>query len=305
MGDGTIIVGLGNQGRKRQLVAGDDVTATVDPVADDADYRSIEEVPLATFGRAIVCTPDDAKVPLLRYLLRHGKHVLVEKPLLISEQERQKLQALIDATGVCCRTAYNHRFEPHLARLRDVVSEGVIGTIYLAHMFYGNGTARNVRNSPWRDRGLGVLADLGSHLLDLTAFLWGYRELSLKMYASHRFENTAPDHALFGGGTDPVLQLETTLLSWRNTFRIDLFGKSGSAHLEGLCKWGSSHLCVRKRVLPSGKPAEETVTLEQADPTWEAEYGHFLQLCASPESSLEEDLWISRSLAALGQEPDS
>ena len=33
-------------------------------------------------------------------------------------------------------------------------------------MFYGNGTARLVRDSAWRDQGAGVLPDLGSHLLD-------------------------------------------------------------------------------------------------------------------------------------------
>ena len=37
-----IIVGLGVQGRKRLAVAGYDAVATVDPVALDADYRSIE-----------------------------------------------------------------------------------------------------------------------------------------------------------------------------------------------------------------------------------------------------------------------
>ena len=37
-------------------------------------------------------------------------------------------------------------------------------------MFCGNGTARLVRNSLWRDKGNGVLGDLGSHLIDTTKF---------------------------------------------------------------------------------------------------------------------------------------
>ena len=40
-------------------------------------------------------------------------------------------------------------------------------------MFYGNGTARLVRDSDWRDQGSGVLHDLGSHLLDTVAYWFG------------------------------------------------------------------------------------------------------------------------------------
>ena len=47
------------------------------------------------------------------------------------------------------------------------------GRIYRCRMFYGNGTARLVRDSAWRDQGAGVLPDLGSHLLDTARFWFG------------------------------------------------------------------------------------------------------------------------------------
>ena len=69
--------------------------------------------------------------------------------------------------------AYNHRFEPHFVRMRDLIASGVLGRIYRCRMFYGNGTARLVRNSDWRDQGAGVLDDLGSHVLDTARFWFG------------------------------------------------------------------------------------------------------------------------------------
>ena len=75
--------------------------------------------------------------------------------------------------GAVLYTAYNHRFEPHFVRMRDLVKSGALGTIYRCRMFYGNGTARLVRNSDWRDQGAGVLADLGSHVLDTARFWFG------------------------------------------------------------------------------------------------------------------------------------
>src|SRR5208282_6275472 len=77
-----VIAGLGVQGKKRLAIAGSDAVATVDPVASDARYKRIEDVPIDTFDSALVCTPDSVKVPILTYLLGHGKHVLVEKPLI-------------------------------------------------------------------------------------------------------------------------------------------------------------------------------------------------------------------------------
>ena len=293
----TVIVGLGGQGKKRIDVAGEDVVATVDPVVSKAHHRTIEQVPLDSYDAALVCTPDQTKLDILRYLLSHGKHVLVEKPLLSTDPEQfHRLGETARSTGAACYTAYNHRFEPHIMRLKGLLDQGELGDIYLAKFFYGNGTALDVRNSPWRDQGLGVLSDLGSHLLDLTLFLFGQRDGKFEPWAFNRFESKAFDHFLFGSAGKPVLELEVTLLSWRNTFTVDVFGQLGSAHINGLCKWDLSTLAVRKRVFPSGKPEEHVQTAEGPDPTWASEYEHFRELCRTGGTNIQNDIWINSAL---------
>lgn len=295
------IVGLGVQGRKRRTVAGDAVTAVVDPIAPSADFGRIEEVPLDSYDAACVCVPDQEKVPVLAYLLRQGKHVLVEKPLLARPDEIRELIDLTKANQVTCYTAYNHRFEPHIATLKNILSSGNLGEVYFVKFFYGNGTARDVRNSPWRDKGLGVFSDLGSHMLDMAHFLFGAQAERGELWSADRFENQAPDHVLFGYRGKRVLEMEATLLSWRNTFRLDVFGELGSAHIDCLCKWGPSVLTVRTRVLPSGRPAETVEILEQSDPTWQLEYAHFLDLCRTGATNLENDIWIYEKIRELGE----
>src|SRR5256714_12316266 len=167
------IVGLGIQGKKRKAIAGEDVVACVDVAAPDVEYRKIEEVPLSDYDAALVCTPDRAKLDILRYLLSNGKHVLVEKPLLSEdESDLRELQQLSLSNAAACYTAYNHRFEPHIARLKETLLSGELGRIYLARVFYGNGTAMDVKRSVWRDEGIGVLSDIGSDLLALGPFLF-------------------------------------------------------------------------------------------------------------------------------------
>lgn len=301
----TVIVGLGIQGKKRMGIAGPEVVATVDPAAPEARYRAIEEVPLEAFDRALVCTPDEAKPAILTYLLSHGKHALVEKPLLAQPEQLRRWGELARGAGAACYTAYNHRFEPYLVRLKALLDAGGLGTVYLARLFYGNGTALDVKRSPWRDRGLGVLPDLGSHLLDLALFLFGQGCAPFGAWSVNRFENQSPDHALFGSTGQPVVACEATLLSWRNTFAVDVFGSAGSAHVQGLCKWGPSVLTIRRRVLPSGRPHEEVQTVECADPTWAQEYRHFDGLCRTAGANLENDLWIHAALMDIARSAES
>jgi len=299
-----VVVGLGTQGRKRRTVAGADVVATVDPVIPDADYRTIAEVPLDAFDAALVCTPDDAKIALLTGLLENGKHVLVEKPLLAPDADAlERLAMLAQRHFAVCYTAYNHRFEPHFIRMKETIDSGVLGRVYLCRMFYGNGTARDVRNSPWRDRGAGVLPDLGSHLLDTAMFWFGAIDQPFAVWSANRFENRTFDHLAFGAAGTPVLEMEITLLSWRNHFTADVYGEHGSAHIESLCKWGPSSFTRRNRVLPSGRPPEEAVTLVQPDPTWAAEYKHFKRLCvANRGGNIDTDIVLSRLLNELARQ---
>jgi predicted dehydrogenase len=300
-----IVVGLGVQGAKRRTAAGPDFIATVDPVKAEADYRTIRDVPLDRYDAALVCTPDEPKVELLEYLLGNGKHVLVEKPLWAArDDDITRLERVAREQRAVCYTAYNHRFEPHYVRMRDIIRSGALGEIYRCRMFYGNGTARLVRDSAWRDSGAGVLPDLGSHLLDTALFWFGDLSEDFRVISARCFENRAPDHVVIGTGTGkPQLEFEMTLLSWRNHFTCDVYAEKGSAHIRSLCKWGPSTFTLRTRVLPSGRPPEESVTLVQADPTWDLEYAHFKSLCESAATTdLGRDLLLQRMLRRLGDD---
>jgi predicted dehydrogenase len=299
-----IVVGYGVQGHKRFKVAGEDAVGIVDPVAPEANWRRLEDVPADRFDAAIVCTPDTPKIELLHYLLERGKHVLVEKPLFAANgDDLRAIEALGRRTGALCVTAYNHRFEPHFVRMRELLQSGQLGSIYRCRMFYGNGTARLVRNSAWRDTGDGVLGDLGSHLLDTVRFWFGDVADSFRIVSAERFENRAPDHVVIAAEGRPQIELEMTLLSWRNHFICDVFAEHGSAHIESLCKWGPSSFIYRTRVLPSGRPPEVTEILVQDDPTWALEYAHFKQLCdARAETDLSNDIWLHSALTRLGHE---
>lgn len=298
----TIIVGLGVQGKKRRQFAGNDFVAAIDPLNAEAQYKDVREVPLSDYDSALVCLPDKPKAECLLYLLENKKHVLVEKPLWTSSLESlKKIEEIAQQNKVFCYTAYNHRFEPHFIRMKELIDSGKLGKIYHCRLFYGNGTAALVRNSPWRDEALGVIGDLAPHLLDTVNYWFNTRSSDFEIVTMDQFENAAPDHAmLINKKSQPQLSFEMTLLSWRNHFSCDIFAEYGSAHIESLCKWGPSHFTHRERILPSGRPPEQTISLVQNDPTWALEYAYFKQQIRNGEkTSLANDLWIQETLDTL------
>ena len=300
-----IVVGLGTQGMKRRRVAKNDFVASVDPIHQEADYDNIEEIPLDSYDAALLCVPDKPKIGLLTYLLKNKKHALVEKPLWSeSSEELEGLQRLANDNATICYTAYNHRFEPHFINMKKLIESGDLGRIYSCRMFYGNGTASLVKASQWRDQGAGVLPDLGSHLLDTARFWFGDLTSQFDLVSSNNFENVAPDHVVLLSQSERFrLELEMTLLMWRNHFTCDILAEEGSAHIESLCKWGPSKFTKRMRIKPSGRPTEEVLTLVQEDPTWAAEYAFFKNLCRSSAGlSFDNDIWLNSIIGKLSNQ---
>ena len=300
-----IVVGFGVQGRKRKIHASVDYVASVDPFNQNADYADLRSVPLDSYDAALVCVPDAEKPWIIEYLVNHGKHLLVEKPLGISDlKEIERIEITAKENKIFCYTAYNHRFEPHFIRMKELIQSKKLGHIYSCRMFYGNGTARLVRESVWRDQGAGVLPDLGSHLLDTYLFWFGDKTRNFRIGATYRHENKSPDHVLIdSSNSDMHLQMEMTLCMWRNHFTCDVIGEYGSAHIESLCKWGPSKFTLRARKFPSGIPDEDSVVLVKDDPTWALEYSHFKSMIAQGATTcLEKDRWLQNKLEELSEQ---
>jgi len=293
-----LLVGLGNLGSRRRTILGARCVAAVDPFAPAADYRRPEDCDPGAYDAAVLSVPNAVKLGLARWFVERGKHVLVDKPLLFPDDEA--VQALADAaraTGAVWYTSYNHRFEPLVQEAKRRIDGGCLGRLYHVRMLYGNGTVGNVVGS-WRENGLGVVEDLGTHLLDLSAHLFGYGGADFLPVVVNRHESSAPDQALLRSA-DGRLVLEASFVCWKNSFAVEAWGERGSLHLHGLRKWGPVELVLRERVRPSGVPREELVTDVGPDDTWLADFAHFEERVAAGCSSAANDRWISRVLRTI------
>jgi scyllo-inositol 2-dehydrogenase (NADP+) len=292
-----LVVGLGNIGRRRVALLGPRCVATVDPVAPGADYRRVDNVPADRYDAVVLATPNRDKLEDARRFLRAGKSVLVEKPLLFDA--RRDVDALeADARGgAVWYTAYNHRFEPVVERLKAHLDAGAVGKPDRARFVYGNGTVRDWLGT-WRETGAGVLEDLGCHLLDLAPWLLGRDDDRWVLWDLRPVESATFDYALFASADRRVV-CEVGTVFWRNRFEIDVYGSEGSLHLRGLNKWGGATLGHHRRVYPSGAPVEQREATAGEDTSWTADLVEFERRVAVRETSAGNDWRISAAIASL------
>ena len=294
----TLIVGLGNQGLKRKAYLKNDFCGSVDPINKQANYKHLKDVSLSKYNAVLLCVPDNEKEKLINLCIKNKKHILVEKPLNLKKTILKKLQKISNENKIILYTAYNHRFEPHFLNVNKIIKKKSLGKMYYCKMFYGNGTSQLVKNSQWKGSGMGVISDLGSHLLDTVNFFFDIKPNNFNLIFKKNFENKFPDHAMFiNQNKANLIQLEVSLCMWRNSFKCDIIYENGSIHIDSLCKWGPSKLTIRTRKFPSGIPKEINKTIISKDPTWAQEYSFFKKLIKNKTSNdLSKDIWISEIL---------
>jgi predicted dehydrogenase len=110
--------------------------------------------------------------------MQSGKDVLVEKPMAATAAEAANMIETARSNGCRLAVAYFRRFWPHLSRVREILASGRLGQIVEVAITlqswyhpspYDPKSWRTVRACS----GGGVLADVGSHRLDLLAWWFG------------------------------------------------------------------------------------------------------------------------------------
>jgi predicted dehydrogenase len=76
-----------------------------------------------------VATPDDRHFEAARAVLAAGKHLLVEKPSVLSLSELDELDALARAKGVLAKVVYHKLLDPDHKKLRTLVVDGVLSHV--------------------------------------------------------------------------------------------------------------------------------------------------------------------------------
>ena len=115
-----------------------------------------------------VCTPPSSHLPLARWALEHGLHVLCEKPVAVTRADAESLVAAARSARRVVVPCHQYRFNPVWRQIGEWVRDGAIGHWHLAELsvyrLKADGGALPWRSQREESRG-GILLDHGTHLL--------------------------------------------------------------------------------------------------------------------------------------------
>jgi predicted dehydrogenase len=225
---------------------------------------------------AVVATTNANLAPVAARAIAAGKHVLVEKPGGMSVADLERLEALAREHRVAVKVGFNHRFHPALLQTRHLVDEGRLGPLMFMRARYGHG-GRLGYESEWRAQpevsGGGELLDQGVHVLDLVHWFFGPLPLRSALVTTSFWDMPVDDNAVLtlaeGGARPRWATFHVSCSEWKNTFALELYGRSGKVLVQGLGGSYGKETLTYYRMLPQmGPPEVEISEFEGPDRSW-------------------------------------
>ncbi len=169
------LIGLGMMGRHHARVLhsldGVDLVAVADPGGDPhgvagplSVLSSVQEIIATGVDYCMVAVPTQYHEEVGLALAGAGVHALIEKPLAKDTAGSTKLAEAFEAAGLVGAVGHIERYNPALQNLRVRLEQGELGNVYQV-------VTRRQGPFPARIADVGVVKDLGTHDIDLTAWV--------------------------------------------------------------------------------------------------------------------------------------
>lgn len=248
----------------------------------------------------VIATPAETHFPLAREALLAGKHVYVEKPLVLDENEAEKLIRLAENQGRILMVGHLLQYHPVFIRLKDMISSGELGRInYVYSNRLNLGKIRREENILWSfaPHDISMILTLAGEMPEMVLTTGGN-------YLHKSIADVTTTHLEFASGLRAHI-----FVSWLHPFKeqkLVVVGDRKMAVFDDTLAWKDKLLLYphtirweRNMPLPDkGEP--ERVEIEQAEPLRQ-ECEHFLsciQNKTNPQTDGREGLRVLRVLNA-------
>jgi len=216
------LVGLGVMGRHHARVLrsldGVELVGVYDPapaLPDQIDgtpvYRDLSALLDLGLDYCVVAAPTVFHLELGTELAGRGIHALIEKPVASDTASADALCTLFEAAGLVGGVGHIERFNPALQAMRRRLEDGLIGEIFQI-------ATRRQGPFPGRIADVGVVKDLATHDIDLTAWVSQQDYVSVNARTTHRSGREHEDMviaiATLSGGT-----IASHTVNWLSPFK--------------------------------------------------------------------------------------
>jgi predicted dehydrogenase len=175
-----------NHARVLRGIDGVELVAVADPVGDRHGaagalevLSSVEQLINAGLDYCVVAVPTALHEEVGLALAAAGVHALVEKPLAVDAVAAHHLAEAFRSSGLVGAVGHIERYNPALQHLRRRLQEGEAGSVYQI-------ATRRQGPFPSRIADVGVVKDLATHDIDLTAWVAQQTFRSVSARTAHK-----------------------------------------------------------------------------------------------------------------------
>lgn len=137
-------------------------------------YQSVEEMCQNKDVDAIyVATPHEFHAAHTITAANNGKHVIVEKPMALSIDECEAMNAAAQKSGIKLLCGHTHSLDPAIRKMREIIDGGELGRVTMIHTWnYNDFMVRPYTNKDLNSSH-GVVLNQGPHHVDVLRLLGG------------------------------------------------------------------------------------------------------------------------------------
>lgn len=177
-----------------------------------------------------------------------GKDIICEKPIAMSIEELDIMEAAVKKAGVKFTVHQQRRYDPDFRTAKEVFDSGTLGEIHMIRStLYGfNGNMHDWHTIP--EEGGGMLYDWGVHLLDQFCFMFPGAKIKsvfadIRNVINEKVDDYFEVMIRFDNGVTATLELGTYMLSDKvheKWFERHWFigGNKGTAYIDGFAPEG-------------------------------------------------------------------
>jgi phthalate 4,5-cis-dihydrodiol dehydrogenase len=137
-------------------------------------FDSVEEMcqsPSVDF--VYVATPNELHAEHAVTAARHGKHVIVEKPMALTLRECEAMNRAAEQSGVKLLCGHTHSFDPPVRKMRELAKGGELGRLCMINAWNYNEFMYRPRMRHELAASRGVVLNQGPHQVDIVRLIGG------------------------------------------------------------------------------------------------------------------------------------
>lgn len=144
----------------------------------------------------VVNTPSPTHYEYTKKALNAGKHVIVEKPFTATVAEAEELKKLAESKNLKLSVYHNRRYDSDYKTVKKILEKNILGDIVDAEIHYDR-YAVDLSYKVHKEvpgPAVGIIYDLGSHLIDQALTLFGKPDAVFADIATRRSVATVSDY---------------------------------------------------------------------------------------------------------------